>query len=243
VSLDQLIIPALVLLLAGFIKGVIGLGLPAVGVGLLGLVMAPVQAAALLVVPSTITNVWQLWDGPNFRGLLRRLWPMLLGILVGGWLGGGTLAGANTGRVRFFLGLVLVAYAIYGLLARRADIPRRWEKWLGPVIGVLTGIVTTATGLSMLPAVPYITGLGLNRDDMVQAMGLSFTASTLSLAADLAGSGHFDRPMILASALALLPALAGMQFGTYVRARISPVLFRRCFYSGMLVLGLELARH
>ena len=46
-------------LLAGFVKGVIGLGLPTVAVGLLGLVMPPAEAAALLVVPSMVTNLWQ----------------------------------------------------------------------------------------------------------------------------------------------------------------------------------------
>ena len=48
-----------VLLLAGFIKGVIGFGLPSISMGLLGLVMAPSQAAALLLVPNIITNVLQ----------------------------------------------------------------------------------------------------------------------------------------------------------------------------------------
>ncbi|MDR6287867.1 putative membrane protein YfcA [Inquilinus ginsengisoli] len=65
---------ALTFLLAGFVKGVLGLGLPTVAMGLLGLAMAPAQAAALLVVPSLVTNLWQLFAGPRFGGLLRRLW-------------------------------------------------------------------------------------------------------------------------------------------------------------------------
>jgi uncharacterized membrane protein YfcA len=243
VSFDGVVLPLLVLLLAGFVKGVIGLGLPAVGVGLLGLVMVPAQAAALLVVPATVTNVWQLWAGPDFRGLLRRLWPMLVGIMVGGWLGAGALAGENTGRTRVWLGLVLAGYAIFGLVAGRPRLPRRLEIWLGPLAGIATGIVTTATGLSMLPLVPYLNALGLERDDMVQALGLSFTVSTLSLAVDLTGSGVFDHSLMLGSAVAVIPAVFGMQIGQYVRNRISPVLFRRCFFSGMLLLGLELARH
>jgi hypothetical protein len=72
-------------LLAGFVKGVIGLGLPTIGMGLLAVVMAPAQAAALLVVPSFVTNVWQLALGPGIGSLLRRLWPMLLGICLGAW--------------------------------------------------------------------------------------------------------------------------------------------------------------
>ena len=47
-------------MLAGTVKGVIGLGLPTVAMGLLGLAMLPAQAAALLIIPSTVTNLWQL---------------------------------------------------------------------------------------------------------------------------------------------------------------------------------------
>ena len=64
-------------LLAGTVKGVVGLGLPTISVGLLGLVMPPMQAAALLIVPSMVTNIWQLADGRSPFAMLVRLWPML----------------------------------------------------------------------------------------------------------------------------------------------------------------------
>ena len=67
--------------LAGLVKGVIGLGLPTVAVGLLGLMMTPAQAAAVLIVPSLLTNAWQACDGGALGDLIRRLWPLLFGIL------------------------------------------------------------------------------------------------------------------------------------------------------------------
>ena len=73
-------------LLAGLVKGVIGLGLPTVSMGLLALVATPAQAAALLVVPSLVTNVWQMAAGPGLVPLLRRLGPMMLAILAGTWI-------------------------------------------------------------------------------------------------------------------------------------------------------------
>ena len=70
-------------LAAGFVKGVIGLGLPTVAIGLLGLLMTPAQAAAILVVPSLVTNIWQFVVGGDLLALVRRMWPMLIGICVG----------------------------------------------------------------------------------------------------------------------------------------------------------------
>lgn len=239
----DLIWPSLVFLLAGFVKGVIGLGLPAISVGLLGLLMPPAQAASLLVVPSTVTNVWQLLAGPHLRAILRRLWPMHLGIGLGVWLGSGALAADSTGRGRFWLGALLALYGLFGLIARQPTIPRRWEPWLAPLIGLLTGLATAATGVFTLPMVPYLSGLGFDRENLVQALGLSFTVCTLALAVDLAGTGAFDRSVLLGSAFAVAPALIGMFVGQAVRNRISPLLFRRSFFTGMLVLGVELVRH
>jgi hypothetical protein len=87
----SLLIGASAFLIAGFVKGVIGLGLPTVAIGLLGLVMTPVQAASLLVVPSLATNLWQLAAGPGIRPVLRRFWPLMAGICIGTWSGGALL--------------------------------------------------------------------------------------------------------------------------------------------------------
>ena len=80
--IHTLTIIVLVFLLAGAVKGMIGLGLPTIAMGLLTLAMPPSAAASLLLVPSFITNVWQLWLGPSFGPLLRRLWPLLVGLTV-----------------------------------------------------------------------------------------------------------------------------------------------------------------
>ena len=74
-------------LLAGTVKGVIGLGLPTVAMGMLGLAIAPTQAAALLIIPSIVTNAWQLAAGGQLLALVKRLWPMQLGIFIGTALG------------------------------------------------------------------------------------------------------------------------------------------------------------
>lgn len=227
-------------LLAGAVKGVIGLGLPTVAMGLLGLAMSPAQAAALLIIPSTVTNVWQLANGGQLRGLLKRLWPMLLMIAVGTGLGSWWL-GINGGpSMTRALGAALLVYALSGLALPAFSISHRTERWLGPSCGLLTGIVASATGVFVIPAVPYLQALGLSRDQLVQALGLSFTVSTLALAAGLAGSGALGGSELGASWLALAPALLGMMLGQWLRQRISAVLFKRVFFIGMAALGLHL---
>src|SRR3954470_12843291 len=69
--------------LAGFVKGVLGQGLPTVAIGVLSLIMSPGEAAALVVIPALLTNIWQGWFGPSLMPLIRRLWPTLLASFVG----------------------------------------------------------------------------------------------------------------------------------------------------------------
>lgn len=224
-------------LLAGFVKGVIGLGLPTIAVGILGVVMAPAQAAALLVVPNLVTNGWQIATGPGLRPILLRLWPMLAGIGIGTWAGAGLLQQQKDGSATLWLGLALVLYALVGLKAARLRVPTPWERWLGPAIGIATGAATAATGVFVLPAVPYLQALGFDKDELVQALGISFIVSTLALSFGLIGAGALDLTVAWHSVLALVPALAGQMAGTMIRQRISATTFKICFFAGLLALG------
>lgn len=230
-----------VFVLAGLIKGVLGLGLPTVAIALLSLAMVPADAAAILVVPSLVTNVWQLAMGPSLVPLLRRMATMMLGVCGGVALGAGLLTGSDSQRASMLLGVALVLYAVSGLMAVRMSVPRRAEPWLSPVAGVATGVVTAATGVFVIPSVPYLQALGLDKDDLVQALGISFTVSTLALAVVLAKDGTLSPSVAGVSLFALAPALLGMWLGQHVRSKIRAETFRRCFFAGLLLLGLHLA--
>ena len=234
------LLAAAVFVLAGLVKGVVGLGLPTVAMGLLALVMPPAQAAALLIVPSLATNVWQMGRWAGLAPLLRRLASMQAGV-VAGTLAGAWFFGAATGAwASVLLGLALLAYAAWGLAGARWQVASSTEPWLGPLVGVATGLVTAVTGVFVVPAVPYLQALGLQRDTLVRAMGLSFTVSTLALAVALAGQAGFAGEQARASLWMLPPAVAGMWLGQILRGRLSPARFRMCFFVGLGLLGLHM---
>ncbi|HGM7031538.1 TPA: sulfite exporter TauE/SafE family protein [Serratia liquefaciens] len=229
-----------IFMLAGTVKGVIGLGLPTVSMGLLSLLMSPAQAAALLLVPSLVTNFWQLFTGPDVRALCRRLWPMMVCVAMGTMLTTGTLTTGQNRLAPIALGVCLVVYALLGFSRFQWRLSSTAERRLGPLCGVLTGVITGATGVFVIPGVPYLNALGLARDDLVQALGLSFTVSTLALAAGLAWQHALPGALLGTSLLALLPALVGMWLGSVLRRHCRPAVFRRCFFIGLLVLGIEI---
>jgi hypothetical protein len=227
----------LTFLLAGLVKGVVGLGLPTVAMAVLGSTMPPAEAAALLIVPSLVTNVWQLLAGKHLRALLVRLWPMQLGVAIGTVAGSWLLQGHYTQAATVALGITLVVYAAAGLANFRLATPPWAEPVLAPLIGSVTGVVTAATGVFVIPTVPYLQALGLEKDVLVQALGLSFTVSTIALALGLGLNGAFHPAIAGASALALVPAMAGMLLGQVVRTRVQPATFRLWLFIGLLALG------
>jgi uncharacterized protein len=203
---------AAVFVLAGLTKGVIGLGLPTISMGLLVLVMTPPEAAALLVLPSFLTNLWQMLAGPSLRSVCVRLWPMMLGACLGTWSGAGLMMGPLAMYGSGLLGLALVAYALTGLFA-----------------------------MGVIPAVPYLQAIGLEKDELVQALGLSFTVSTIALAVNLASAGALGVSIAGAALSTLAMACVGMWIGQSVRLSLRPATFRRCFFVGLLMLGAYLA--
>lgn len=227
----------LVFALAGFVKGVIGLGLPTISMGLLAVVMAPVEAAALLIVPSLLTNVWQMVAGPSLSAVFRRLWPMMLAVCVGTWAGAGLMTGATARYGTALLGVALAIYALTGLTAVRMAIAKHQEPVWGPLTGGITGLITAATGVFVIPAVPYLQAIGLEKEDLVQALGLSFTVSTFALAFNVTMAGALNLSIAGMTLAALITACAGMWVGTALRQQLRPAVFRRWFFIGLLVLG------
>ena len=137
--------------------------------------------------------------------------------------------------------MALAVYAGLGLIKVEFSVPPSAELWLGLVVGIATGAVTVATAVFALPAVPYIQALQFERDRLVQALGLSFTVSTVTLAAALAHAGEMCFALAWPSLMALGTALVGMWLGQLVRGRVREQTFRLWFFLGLLALGIHLA--
>lgn len=225
----------------GVVKGVTGMGLPTVAMAILGAAVSPLTAAGLVIAPAFVTNVWQIYAGRSLGRLLARMWPMLTAVVAGTVGGASRLAGGDVKLTTAALGAALVAYAGFSLIAQPLSVPARAEPWLGPVVGGATGFVTGCTGVFVIPAGPYLQALGLDKDDLVQALGLSFTVSTLALATGLASRGAWRLDNLTMSSLAIAPSLLGMGAGQIVRNRISPVTFRCWFLIALVALGAEMA--
>ena len=135
------------------------------------------------------------------------------------------------------LGAQLVTYSLVSLGGLRLKIPRPYERWTGPLVGSANGVLTGMTGSSVVPGVMFLQAIGLPRDLLIQAMGILFAASTLALAAALQQANFLTVDHGILSSGAVLPAIAGMIGGRWIRKGLTEERFRTVFFIALLMLG------
>jgi uncharacterized membrane protein YfcA len=224
-------------LLAGSVKGVIGLGLPTVSLGLLAATLDLTTAMALLLIPSFVTNIWQAVTGGNNKIILKRIWPFLCLATVTIWIGSTALNTVNPLYLTILLGILLLAYSFFNLLGFRFSISSQHEKWSGLILGMVNGVLTGMTGSFVVPGVMYLQAIGLSRDMLVQAMGMLFTLSTIGLAFALQESNLLTPELATVSVFAVVPSIIGMVVGQKLRKSLSETKFRKIFFVAILLLG------
>ena len=236
-DIPTLIIIIATFLLAGTIKGTVGLGLPTVSLALLTVAIDMPTAMALMLVPAFVSNIWQATAGGQGRIVLARIWPFLLMATTMVWLGALALTRIDLHLLSALLGVLLMAYAGVNLAGFRLQLQPQQARWAGPLIGIVNGVITGMTGSFVMPGVIYLQAIGLSRDALIQAMGMLFLGSTIALGLSLQSHQLLTFELVTLSVIALPPALIGLVIGQLIRKRLSEQLFRRVFFISLELLG------
>jgi uncharacterized protein len=238
---EALLAVALIFIFAGFVKGVAGLGLPTIAIALMAASIGLKEGIALIVVPTIATNLWQAVAGGHFMAMVRRFWSLLLGTVLGAWVGASILAQTDAMLLAAILGMLLCVYSAIGLTRPPIPPPGRAEPWLSPIMGASGGVIGGMTGSIAVPGVIYMQAMGLPRNALVQALGIVFLVFTLALGTSLTSHGLMSSDIGLLSLAATLPAMVGMSLGQLVRHRMTEEMFRPVFFLVLLALGAWLA--
>ena len=226
-----------VFLLAGTVKGLVGLGLPTITIALTSLFLPLTEAIALIALPTIFTNVWQAAIGGQIRVIVRRQWPLIVPLVVSLYLTMWLVGQRGPSWAFLVLAAVLVLYSGLGLLRIRLHIHADLERPLAPVIGVVSGFVAGLVGVPIIPLMPYLQGLDIKPSELVQTLGVVLFATSLILTASLLFFGLLDGLRAIVSAVAVVPALAGMWIGQQVRQRLSVEQFRLAVFWALLLTG------
>jgi len=237
-----LVAVSVALLLAGAVKGFLGLGITFVAAPMLTPFVTVPEMVILLAMPILLSNIWQTFAGGHIRESWRRMWRLILCLGVGTAIGARLLFNID-GEILFaFLGALVAALAILGLTGFTLRIPGRWEGIAGPVIGFSAGIVGGMTTMFGPMITAYVAHLDLDKDRLVAATALIYVASGGFLVGALTVQGAMTGHAFVASSLATVPVLAGTALGDRLRRRSGQTMFTKILLIFLLLLGLNMLR-
>lgn len=232
-----IIIIGVTFFLAGSIKGIVGLGLPTISLALLAIMFDLVTAIVLTLIPSLVTNIWQALSGVNGKAILKRIFPFLLMALITIWLGAYILSSQNIKFLTILLGVLLITYSLLSLIGVNFEISNQHKTWIGIVLGTVNGAITGMSGIYIVPSVMYFQAIGLQRDEIIQAMGILFSLSSISMLIAYQSRSLLTVEQAMLSFYALFPALIGMYYGKKIRPYLTETTFKKVLFISLLLIG------
>jgi uncharacterized membrane protein YfcA len=216
---------------------VVGFGFPIITLIILTLTIGLLDALAIIVIPTIVTNVWQGLSGPYLKDIASRMGLYIVVSAAFIWLTSAYLTVVDIKWPTAMLGGALFIFALSRLLNVRLSVPPRWERPLSVPLGAVNGMLTGMTGSFMVPSVLFMQAMGFQRDMLVQAMGVFFAISTLTLALSLGRNDLISMEHLRLSLFALVPSIFGLNIGRWIRLRINEERFQQVFLVSVLLLG------
>jgi len=229
-------------LLAGTIKGTVGMGLPITSIGILSQFTDPRTAVTLSVFPIVVSNAWQVFRSGNIIASVQRYWRFALTLAVVLLVTTFFAASVPTDLLASVLGLIIVLFAITSLAFTPPFLPEKYDR-IGQVVGgICSGIFGGLTAIWAPPMVIYFLARRLDKDEFVRASGVLFLAGSVPLVIGYLHNGLLSPDTAKISALLVIPSLLGFTIGEFLRRKLNTERFRTVVLVVFLLMGLNLVR-
>lgn len=227
--------------ISGGIKGLSGFGMPMVSIPVSTLVLGASvpQAMGWALAPVFVTNVVQIVQHWSHRRVIWRIWPLVLGMSLALAVSVQLLASLSASVLSILVGSMMLV-SVASQLTKPMQIPLRWQPWVLAISGLLSGALGGVTSFFGFPALQALVASGLEKDDFVFSVSLTFLLGGVILAIGLGGQGLISQADALLSVLVLLPALVGLRLGHRARNQLSVSTFRRLIFVLLLLTGLSM---
>lgn len=240
--INYLYLTIAIYVLAGTIKGLLGIGMPMTALGLTAQYTDARTAIALVIMPMLVLNLWMMYRCGNLVPVVRRYWRLSVALLVS--IGGFTQLATriDEATVAGWLGFVVILFAVVNLWRQVPPVPGRWDHPVQWGVGLISGILGGIAGIWAPPVVMYLHANRLDKDEFVRAIGWFLFVGSAVLFVGYRSNGIITGELALISTALLIPALVGFALGEKLRQRISTARFQRLVLWFFLLLGLNLLR-
>ena len=237
-----LIAAVAIYLLAGLVKGTIGIGLPTAGISLTAQITDARTAIALVIIPMLLTNVWQVWRSRTNIDRAIQYWPLAITMAVGIVAFSVVAPKISIGLVTLMLGVTVLVFSIVSLTREIPALPSKFETPAQLIAGVTAGAMGGITGVWAPPIVIYMSAARVDKTTFVAVVGVLLMLGSLTLAISYSSVGLITRGQAIASAMLVIPSIIGFSVGERIRERLDEALFKRLVLWFFLLMGLNLIR-
>ena len=237
---DQVAIVLVAYFFAAITKGLTGLGFSTTCLPIIVFALGLKDAFPLVIIPSITSNLIVMRQVGQFNAAVKSFWPMLLATLPGLGIGLWVLTWIDGVLASAIFGGVLFLWCAFSFTKPDLHLAPRFETIVAPISGFLTGMINGATGSQVMPVVPFMMSLKLNRDLFIQGINCSFTMSSLIIALGFATLGFFSLEDILISSFGIGLVFLGVRVGSQIRLYLSEKLFHNAILAMLTVMSIFL---
>ena len=225
---------ALIYFSAGILQGVSGFGSALLAMPLLALVLDIKVAVTLSLLCGMLINLYMAFHLKHDFDW-RKVMPLVIGCVPGIYVGVTLLKRADSAIIKCFLGLMIIAYALYCLTGKGGQ--RKISPNWGYLAGFATGTIGSAFSAGGPPSIIYTTLTGWTKDEIKATLAALFFCTTA-----LAIAAHYftglTTPRVLHLFLsAALPVLGGVFIGTQLAKRLTTKAYLTIVYYLLIALG------
>nr|WP_290428774.1 sulfite exporter TauE/SafE family protein [Ramlibacter aurantiacus] len=230
---------AAIVVFGSVVKGALGVGLPLVAVPMLSLLMPAPRAMGVLMVPVLLSNLWQAWQCGQLAHA-RRFVGLIVAQLVATVLTVRFSQGLSVQTFNTLVALAVLSAVVLMALRPTGEIPPRHERWAGPLVGALAGIMGGISTLTGPVIIAYLMALRLKRDEFVGSISVVYLCGSVPMYASMLWWERFGWFEVGWSVVALVPMFIGLHAGGLLRRRISEEGFRRLLFAFLSLLAVAL---
>jgi uncharacterized membrane protein YfcA len=197
-------------------------------------VLAPAQTTALIVINALIVQSYAVW---KIRRSVKasRLAPFVAGSAIGIPVGFALLTWTTPAKLRFGVGLLLIAFSVFNLTHPKMPVVKRFVRPLDSTTGVLNGILGAATGLAGVLVMIWCNVRGWPRDEQRAVFQPTAIATFAMTIAWMSSAGSLTTEIGRLFLIGLPAVAAGTWLGWKLYGQIDDGSFRK------IVMGLLLA--
>lgn len=239
-ELWAIVVLAVTFTVGGLVKGLLAFGLPLVMVPPLSLVFPVPTAIALVTLPILLTNAWQMFHAGGVVSALKRLWPLIVPLLITLVLSAHLLIALDETVILITAGVVVLTFVLVDIVGLKLTVPPRHERLFGVVAGIAGGFIGGITSFFGTPPLMYLHALHMGKDRFVQATAIILFAGGVVLMMMLGKLDVLGRTELAVSAVGMIPLVIGLVIGQKLRAKINQDLFRDLVLFSLLAVGVSM---